>query len=129
MHFYSLSSDPRNWKRTHGYQPEILAYWQELTEKYDLLPNIEFNSKVIDAEWDDDLQQYHIVVENVNTCAKVFTDAHVVISSIGVLNIPRWPDVPGTSKFKGTMFHSARWRHDVELKGKRVAVIGSGPTA
>ena len=129
MHFYSLSSDLRNWKSTHGYQPEILAYWQELTEKYDLLPNIEFNSKVIGAEWDDGLQQYHIVVENVNTGAKVFTNAHIIISSIGVLNIPLWPDVPGTSKFKGAIFHSARWRHDVELKGKRVAVIGSGPTA
>lgn len=129
MHFYSLSSDLRNWKTTHGLQPEILAYWQELTEKYDLLPNIEFNSKVIGAEWDNDLQLYHVLVEDVKTRAKVVTDAHIVISSIGRLDIPRWPNVPGTSRFKGIMFHSAQWRHDVELTGKKVAVVGSGPTA
>ena len=129
MHFYSLSSEPRNWKRTHGRQPEILAYWQELTEKYDLFPNIQFNSKVVGAEWDDDLQLYHVTVEDVKTQAKVETDAHIIISSIGILNVPHWPDVPGTSKFKGNMFHSARWRHDIELKNKKVAVVGGGPTA
>lgn len=129
MHLYSLSSEQRNWKTTHGYQHEILAYWQELTEKYDLLPHIEFNSKVVSAEWDEDLQLYHMLVEDVNTQAKVVTDAHIVISSIGLLNVPHWPDMPGASRFKGTMFHTARWRHDVELRGKKVAVIGSGPTA
>lgn len=129
MDLYSLSSDLRNWKSTQGYQPEILAYWQELTEKYDLLPNIEFNRKVVGAEWDDDLGMYHVLVEDVKTRAKVVTDAQIVISAIGRLDIPRWPDVPGTSTFKGIMFHSAQWNHDVELTGKKVAVIGSGPTA
>jgi 4-hydroxyacetophenone monooxygenase len=56
-------------------------------------------------------------------------EARAVITAVGQLNQPRYPDLPGVGEFKGPAFHSARWRHDVDLKGKRVAVIGTGASA
>ncbi|KAF8624356.1 hypothetical protein AX15_005919 [Amanita polypyramis BW_CC] len=129
MHFYSLSTDLRNWKESHCYHYDILEYWQDLTEKYDLYPNIVFNHKVVNVEWNDELKLYHVTIEDFETGVKTATEAHVVISSIGTLNIPHWPDIPGLSKFEGVKFHSAEWNHDVDLRGKRVAVIGGASTA
>ena len=55
--------------------------------------------------------------------------ANAVISAVGQLNQPRFPDIKGRETFKGPSFHSAHWRHDIDLKGKRVAVIGTGASA
>jgi cation diffusion facilitator CzcD-associated flavoprotein CzcO len=57
------------------------------------------------------------------------TTAKILISAIGILEVPRFPDISGISSFKGETFHSARWNTDIELGGKRIAVIGNGASA
>ncbi|KDR82144.1 hypothetical protein GALMADRAFT_222024 [Galerina marginata CBS 339.88] len=129
MAFYSLSTDLYDWKESHGYQKDILEYWVYLAKKYNLYPHISFNCKVVSAEWDCAVNQYRIVTEDISTGKLKTSTAHIVISAIGVLETPRYAKIPGLELFKGDVFHSARWDSAVELKGKRVGVIGNGASA
>ncbi|KAJ7060294.1 hypothetical protein C8F01DRAFT_1369948 [Mycena amicta] len=130
IHFYSLSTDLNpDWPSTHGSQRETLDYWRKLTAKYNIYPRITFNTRVVSATWNAKEQQYHIVVENVLTGDRSNTTAKILISAIGLLEVPRFPDIPGLDSFKGAKFHSARWDTGVDLYGKRVAVIGNGASS
>ncbi|KAG2102229.1 uncharacterized protein F5147DRAFT_754352 [Suillus discolor] len=127
IHWYSLSSDLYPyWNKSHGLQPEIQAYWIDLSKKYNLYPHIAFNTKVLSAEWDDAKQQYIVVAEDVFSGKRISSVAHVVISAIGNLEAPRIPnEIPGVRKFQGVSFHSAQWPGSIDLRNKRVAVIGN----
>ncbi|KAG1783064.1 hypothetical protein EV702DRAFT_1040837 [Suillus placidus] len=127
IHWYSLSTDLYPyWNKSHGLQPEIQAYWIELSKKYDLYPHIAFNTKVLSAEWDDAKQQYTIVAEDVFSGKKTTSVAHVVISALGILEAPNLPyEIPGVRRFQGVSFHSAQWPGSIDLQNKRVAVIGN----
>ncbi|KAF8961837.1 hypothetical protein BDZ97DRAFT_1827382 [Flammula alnicola] len=129
MAFFSLSTDLRNWKESHGSQQDIWEYWISLAKKYGLYPYIVFNHMVTSAEWDNDTQLYNIVTKNTLTGEKSTTTAHILISAIGILETPRYASIPGLNAFKGAMFHSARWDKTVELKGKRGGVVGNGASA
>ncbi|KAG1788125.1 uncharacterized protein HD556DRAFT_1312239 [Suillus plorans] len=100
------------WNASHGLQPEIQAYWIELSKKYNLYPHIAFNTKVLSAEWDDARQQYNIIVEDVSSGKRMSSVANVVISAVGILQVPNIPyEIPGVRKFKGASFHSAHdWK-------------------
>ncbi|KAF7359016.1 hypothetical protein MSAN_01242300 [Mycena sanguinolenta] len=129
VHLYSLSTDLNpGWSSTIGSQPEMCAYWRNLTRKYDLYRHISFNHEVISAEWNTKEELYHIVVRNALGVEST-TTAKILISAIGVLEAPRFPDIPGISLFEGNQFHSAQWNTELELRGKRVAVIGNGASA
>jgi hypothetical protein len=79
------------------------------------------------AEWDDAAQLYHVTVEDVRTGVRRVEDANVFWWAAGGFQAPFFPeDVPGVKAFRGEVWHSACWRHDVDLKGKRVAVVGNG---
>lgn len=99
-----------------------------MSEKHSILPHIVFNRKVVDAYWDAEKQVYQITTNDTNTAAQTSTTANILISAIGVLEVPHFPDIPGLSDFKGELFHSARWV-DTPLSEKRVAVIGNGASA
>lgn len=129
MVIYSLSTDNHDWSHSHGYSPDIQAYWQQLTHKYALHPRIQFNTKVVSASWDDIAKVYRINLENVTTGEKRVFEAEVLVSAIGVLEVPRYAGIPGREEFKGEMWHSARWNYKVDLKNKKVAVIGNGASA
>ncbi|KAJ7021677.1 hypothetical protein C8F04DRAFT_1003958 [Mycena alexandri] len=130
MHFYSLSTDLNpDWNATHGTQPEMHAYWRKLTTKYELYPRIVFNRLVVSAKWSPSEQLYHVITEDVQSHEQFSTTAKILISALGVLDVPRFPNIPGLSSFEGNLFHSARWDTGVELRGKRVAVIGNGASA
>lgn len=108
----------------------IQAYWKGLAAKYDLYKHTVFRTQVISADWNMETQQYHIVLEDVDSGVKSETTANVVVSALGILEQPRYPaDMKGIHSFKGDIFHSARWNHNVKLSGKRVAVVGSGCSA
>ena len=124
-HLYSFSFEPKaTWSKLFSPQPEILDYLKGVTEKYGLRRYIRFNSRAARAHWDDAEYRWH-----------VFTDtgqeyvAQFLISGAGALHIPRLPDIEGLAEFQGPAFHSAEWDHDVDLTGKRVAVIGTGASA
>lgn len=124
-HLYSLSFEqhPR-WTRHYASQPEILAYLEDVAKRHRLHERIRFNSELKSLTWDDAAGRWHLEVADGETLT-----AGVVILAVGGLHIPRTPPIPGLERFAGPAFHSARWRHDVDLTGKRVAVIGSGASA
>ncbi|CAK5274449.1 unnamed protein product [Mycena citricolor] len=130
VHFYSHSADLNpEWDTTVAGQADMHVYWQKLTAKYGIYPNISFGREVVSAEWEADTEQYTVISRDVATGETSEATAKVFISAIGVLNVPRYPNIPGLSSFKGLQFHSARWDAGADLAGKRVAVIGNGASS
>ena len=120
---YSLSDRPNpDWSRTYSPQAEIQAYLQRCAADVpaDLL---QLRTEVTDARWDDAAQ--HWVVQ---TTRGTWT-ARVLVAGHGALSAPAVPDITGLERFEGAVFHSAEWDHDVDVRDKRVAVIGTGASA
>ena len=123
-HLYSFSFAPNpEWSETYSPQPEILAYLRRTAEEHGVVDRIRFGHEVREARWEVDAQRWVL-----DTAAGTLT-ADVVVLGNGPLAEPAIPDLPGLDRFEGTAFHSARWQHDHDLRGKRVAVIGTGASA
>lgn len=121
--YYSLSYEPNpHWPRRYAEQSDILRYLQHVVDKYDLRRHLRVNSRLTDARW-------------TGTCWELVLadgarlEADVLIPAVGQLSRPAYPAIAGREDFGGVAFHSARWRHDVDLRGKRVGVIGTGASA
>ncbi|CAL1708297.1 unnamed protein product [Somion occarium] len=129
-HWYSLSTDLNpNWPQSHVFQPDLKQYWQDLAHKYRLYDHIVFNSKVVSAEWVPKTQVYRVEVESVDG-KRLVEYGRILVAGTGILNTPNYPtELSGVKKFKGDWFHSANWNHSVDLRSKRVAVIGNGCSA
>ncbi|MGP3983736.1 flavin-containing monooxygenase [Streptomyces sp. KR80] len=123
-HLYSFSFAPDpGWPRAFSGQPDIRAYLERVTDTFGIRPHIRFNSEVLSVHWDTEALHWEIV-----TASGALT-AEVVVSATGPLSEPKLPAVPGLDAFPGKVFHSARWDHDYDLRGKRVAMIGTGASA
>ncbi len=123
-HLYSFSFAPNpEWPRAFSGQPHIRAYLERVTDTYGLRPHLRLNSEVLSLTWDTERLRW-----DVHTAGGDWT-ADVVVSATGPLSDPRIPDVPGLADFPGAVFHSARWDHGIDLRGKRVAMIGTGASA
>jgi cation diffusion facilitator CzcD-associated flavoprotein CzcO len=130
IHFYSFSTDPKpDWDRTLATQPEILEYMHGVVDKHGLRTYRRFHTSVDKAEWDADANVWRIETRDVRTGKKQLSHATALVSAIGILVVPRIPKLQGIESFKGEVFHSARWRHDVDLRAKRVGVLGNGSSA
>lgn len=121
---YSYSFEPYSWSRTHVRQAELLEYIEFVADKYSITPHIHTNMTVVRADWNDDTQYYTMSFEDGTE-----REFDIVISAVGMLSDPRYPDWPGLENFKGEKFHTSRWDHSVDLEGKKVAVVGTGSTA
>ncbi|MGW7261983.1 flavin-containing monooxygenase [Streptomyces sp. NPDC054842] len=123
-HLYSFSFAPNpDWPRTFSGQDHIHAYLEHVTDLFGLRPHLRFDSEVKVMRWDDEKLHWEI-----ETASGTLT-ADLVVSATGPLSDPKIPDVPGIDTFPGKVFHSARWDHDYDLRGKRVAMIGTGASA
>ncbi|MFF3273246.1 flavin-containing monooxygenase [Streptomyces chrestomyceticus] len=123
-HLYSFSFAPNpEWPRNFSGQPHIRAYLERVTDTFGLRPHLRFDSEVRSLRWNG--EELHWEVET----AKGALTADVVVSATGPLSDPKVPDVPGLDSFPGKVFHSARWDHAYDLRGKRVAMIGTGASA
>jgi cation diffusion facilitator CzcD-associated flavoprotein CzcO len=112
------------WSEHFAGQPETLRYLNYVAEKFDLRRDIQFKSRVIAATYNEETRSWTIALEDGAT----FT-ARFLITAIGPLSTPTLPRIEGRDSFKGKSFHTARWpKEPVDLKGKRVAVIGTGAT-
>ena len=128
-HMYSYSFEPNHaWPQHFSPQPELLKYFRGIAEKYDLRKSIRFGTRVDTLAWDEARAVWRALLTT-STGATEVIEANVVVTAVGQLNRPRFPDIEGFGDFAGPAFHSAEWRHDVDLKGKRVAVIGTGASA
>ncbi|MEM1273299.1 MAG: NAD(P)/FAD-dependent oxidoreductase [Pseudomonadota bacterium] len=123
-HAYSYSFMKYNWKRTHATRDELQQYAEDTCDAFGLRDKIQFNTSVSEVRWDDDRDLYHVTLGD-----GTVKEFEVVISAVGFLINPKYPTWPGMDAFKGTMMHTSRWDHDVDLSGKRVAVVGTGSTS
>ncbi|MQY26413.1 flavin-containing monooxygenase [Nocardia aurantia] len=122
---YSYSFAPStDWSRLYAGQPEILDYIRRVAKHYELRRHIRFRSEVVSYDFEDDADRWRV-----RTADGAEYLARVVVAAHGALHRPNIPDFPGRSEFTGPVFHSARWDHDVDLTGKRVAVIGTGASS
>jgi cation diffusion facilitator CzcD-associated flavoprotein CzcO len=123
-HLYSYSFAPNpQWSRAYGEQAEILAYLERVADTFGLRPHLRFHHAVREATFDELAGVWHVRTDRGD-----FT-ARALLLGNGALHIPQLPDVPGLDRFKGAKFHSARWDHSYDFKGKRVAVIGTGASS
>lgn len=126
--FYSYSFAQRaDWPEHFSSQPVLLDYFQAVAERCGLRPLIRFDTEVTSLAFDEDTTTWRLQLAGPDGDTEL--EAHAVVSAVGQLNRPNVPDIPGADRFDGPVFHSARWDHDVDLVGKRVAVIGTGASA
>ena len=125
---YSFSFAPNpDWSMSFSPQPEIQAYIRRVAEESGTLDRFRFHTTLESATWDDDAQVWRTEVSDA-TGRHTITSTTLVVGA-GGLSEPKLPDIDGIEEFGGELFHSARWDHDVDLAGKRVAVIGTGASA
>ena len=124
-HLYSFSFDPQfDWMRPYAQQPQIHAYLNHIADTHGLRQHLRLRAEVARSVWDEARQ-----VWLVHLAGGEVLEADVLVNGVGGLVKPSLPSLPGLADFNGPVFHSARWRHDVSLAGRRVALIGTGASA
>lgn len=126
LYSFSFALNP-SWTRYFAKQGELMSYIEECIDRFDLRPHIKFGSAVSGAEYDSDHHRWRLQI----TADGRTTDhaADVLVSAVGQLNVPAVPRIDGLDSFSGPVVHTARWRSDINVEGKRVALIGSGASA
>ena len=127
LYSYSFTR-PRAWERYYAKGPEILAYVQQTARDAGIEDNIRLRTEVTGADWDDEAKIWRVHTRS-ETGEVESLEATAIVSCVGVFHRPKVPAVPGMEKFTGPLFHSSRWDHSVDLRGKTVAVIGTGATS
>jgi cation diffusion facilitator CzcD-associated flavoprotein CzcO len=123
-HLYSFSFAPKvDWTRAYATQPEILEYFERFAEDFGLMPHVRLATTVHGARWDEDAARWRVATSGGDI------DSAVLVGAVGMFGDLNWPDIPGLDAFEGTLFHSARWDHNHDLAGERVAVIGTAASA
>jgi cation diffusion facilitator CzcD-associated flavoprotein CzcO len=123
-HLYSFAFAPNaNWSATFSPQREIQAYLRRIAADLGLMPRVRLQSEVERASWQESDQLWRL-----RTASGEVT-SRAVVSAAGPLSEPSIPRIPGIERFQGTMFHSARWDHGHDLRGERVAVVGTGASS
>ena len=127
-HLYSFSFAPYDWTMYFALRNELHAYLEHVAEQFKLRPSIRFNTEVEALTYDTASQGWTIAVKN-GDGARETLKANVVISAVGIFNPAKKPEIKGLETFPGPCFHTAEWPADVDLTGKRVAMIGNGASA
>ena len=126
-HLYSFSFAQRpDWPRYFARRDELHGYLVDLTDDYGLRPFLRLGCEVESMTWQED--HWALTARTGDGTSETLT-ANVVISATGYLNRPAYPTIEGLDSFTGPCMHTARWRNDVEIAGKRVAVLGTGASA
>ncbi|MBL1075380.1 NAD(P)/FAD-dependent oxidoreductase [Nocardia sp. 2] len=123
--FYSLSRMPfTNSSRFFPPGHEIQQYIERVVDAYGLRPRIRLNTRVEGARWDESTHLWRVTLGD-----GAELTARFVVGALGILEVPKLPDIPGVESFAGKTVHTATWDHDFDYSGKRIAVIGTGATA
>ncbi|MGF2951813.1 flavin-containing monooxygenase [Mycobacterium sp. THU-M116] len=113
-----------DWGRRYAEQSDILGYIRDTADRYGLRELVRTGVEVTSARYDDSAATWRVM-----TSSGEVLEADVLVPAVGQLSRPALPNIPGLDAFAGPSFHSAEWRHDVDLTGKRVAVLGTGASA
>jgi cation diffusion facilitator CzcD-associated flavoprotein CzcO len=123
-HLYSFSYAPNpDWSRVFSPQPEIQAYLLRVAQEFGVMAHVQLDTEVEEARWSDDAQRWFV-----RTNREAF-EAEILVAGAGPLHLPKIPKLPGLESFGGTYFHTAQWNHEHDLKGRRVAVVGTGSSS
>jgi 4-hydroxyacetophenone monooxygenase len=125
---YSFSFFPHNWSMYYSKRDEMMRYFRSFADTYDLRRSIRFGTEVTGLRYDDQQQLWHVQCRGADGSEEIVT-ANVVVSCMGIFAEPKMPNITGLDRFQGPIFHSARWPEDLDVTGKRVAVIGTGASA
>ena len=124
-HLYSYTFAQRpDWPEHFSTQEVLLDYFRACADELGLRSSIRFGTEVTAMTWSDETASWHLDLESAGGAGAL--EAQIVVSAVGQLNRPRFPDIAGREDFAGPSFHSARWDHNVKLEGQKVAVIGTG---
>lgn len=127
-HLYNYMFEPNSqWPSHYSGHADLYAYFNGIVEKYNLREHIRLNTSVISSTYAAENGLWH--VETQSEGKRETLVASSLISAVGQLNIPKFPDIDGLDSFEGVAFHSARWEHQHDLTGKNVVVIGTGCSA
>lgn len=134
-HAYSYSFMPYDWSGTHAGQPELVGYARAVIDRYGIGDRIRFGVTVRQVRWRPERAGYTVRTSagtpagQPGTGSESESDFDVVVSAVGMLSDPKLPDWPGLDTFAGPVFHTSRYDHDLDLTGKRVAIVGTGSSA
>ncbi|KJJ29322.1 cyclohexanone 1,2-monooxygenase [Aspergillus flavus AF70] len=124
-HLYRYSWDKEDlqsysWSHNYLERKEVLAYLEHVVERHDLRRHMQFHTEVVSAIWNDDSCTW-----TVESSQGSFMSRYL-ITSLGIITEPNWPNIPGRDQFQGSLYHTARWPDQYDLKGKSVGLIGNG---
>ncbi|KAI0424193.1 monooxygenase [Xylaria sp. FL1042] len=128
LYSFSFNLNP-NWSKQLCDQPEILQYMEDTVDKFDLRKHMHPSVECTGAVWNSATEKWEVSLKDLKTGIDYTRAASVFVSAVGAISFPRDVKFPGMEKFRGAMFHTARWDHSIPYKNKRVAVIGSGCSA
>ncbi len=123
LYSYSFALKP-DWSKTYADQPEILQYFEDCADRFGIRPHLRVHTRITAARWDRRRRCWGLTDSEGGTY-----EADVLVSAIGTFATPAVPDIEGLGSFAGPCFHSARWEHEHDPAGRRVAVIGTGASA
>jgi 4-hydroxyacetophenone monooxygenase len=128
-HLYSYSFEPTyDWPQHYSTQGKLWAYFRGVADKYGIRELVKFDTEAIGSDYDEKHATWTSRLRHKDGREEII-ESNAIITAVGQLNRPKMPDVKGIDSFKGASFHSGNWDHSVDLKGKRVAVIGTGASA
>ncbi|MFD0409586.1 flavin-containing monooxygenase [Kitasatospora sp. NPDC127116] len=122
LYSFSFARNPE-WKSTFATRTEVHTYLKNCATRYGVDPHLRYDHELLDATWNDTHHHWDIRTKHGHYTAQV------LVTGTGYLSDPAVPDLPGLDTFTGTVFHSSRWRHDHDLTGRNIAVIGTGASA
>ncbi|KAJ9625205.1 hypothetical protein H2204_010592 [Knufia peltigerae] len=129
-HLYSFSFNLNpDWSKRFAEQSEILQYLQDTVDKFEVRPHVRLGVEVVEAAWIEEKSVWRVTLRDLDDNHVFHKEAEMLVSCVGTISIPKDCNIPGHEKFRGDIWHSARWNHNVSLKGKRVAVVGNGCSA
>jgi 4-hydroxyacetophenone monooxygenase len=126
-YLYSFSFFPWDWSTHFARRDEVMAYLNAVADHYGLRSCVELGTDVVAADYDARRQRWSVRTRTGDVDR--VREFNAVITAVGQLNVPSVPDLPGRDLFRGPVFHSAQWPGDLDVRGKRVAVVGTGASA
>lgn len=126
---YSLSFEPNpDWTRYFSGRDELEQYWRNLADKWLIRQHIRFDTEVISARWNEESVSWQVSARTPDGSVEIIT-GQMLVSAVGLLNQPSAPQIDGLADFEGPVVHTGRWDNEVNISGKRVAVVGTGASA
>jgi cation diffusion facilitator CzcD-associated flavoprotein CzcO len=125
LYSFSFAKNP-NWTKLMPSNKEIKEYVDDVVDTYNLLPKMTFGTEVVRSVWREDANRWLLFLRDMKTGNEYTHECQILFAATGQLVEPRSCEIPGALEFQGSIFHSARWDHGADLKGKHVVVIGNG---